>query len=221
MIIKDCISANYPTVTNTESPLRAFDLMKEHQIKVVPILVENSQIYLGVVSEQAILNDIGAKSIIDLLTKERNYAVLADNSILQGIRLLESSGFDIVPVVDSEHHLLGVCTKISLFHQLSKSLHIEESGTVLLLLTERQSFALSHLTRIVEQESCVVLAAVTSAVTDEDSLVRICVKFQGIETSKAISALRRHGYVIESVSDSDYDEEYSEKADAFLHYLSI
>jgi len=221
MIIKDSISENYPFVCHNESPLRAFDLMKEHKVSCLPILINETKEYVGLVSEIDTLNDMGLSTVMELITKEKSYAVFADDSILQGLRLLESADLSIVPVINSKHIYVGSCKKSDLLAALEKSFHIHENGTVLLILAERKSFAMSHLTRIIEEESAIVLTCTLTEVIEEESLVRICVKLQSNESSKVISALRRHGYVIESISDSDFDEEYSDKADAFLHYLSI
>lgn len=221
MIIKDSISENYPIVNHNESPLRAFDLMKEYQVSCLPVLITETNEYVGLISEIDTLNDIGVSTVIELLSKDKSYAVFTDDSILQGLRLIESADLPIVPVINSKHKYVGSCKKNNLLIALEKSFHIQEIGTVLLILAERKAFAMSHLTRIIEEESAVVMTCTSTEVKDEESLVRICVKLQSIESSKVISALRRHGYVIESISDSNFDEEYSDKADAFLHYLSI
>lgn len=221
MIVKDCITTSFPFVKMTDSPLFAYEQLKQFGVKHIPVINDDQKL-IGFLSEEELMNDIGAKYVATLLlhgyTPEH---VFSDDTLFHVLRICDSTQSESAPVVDHDQRLVGLCFKLDVYKQLATSLHYEEPGTELFILAEKHNFQMHDLLRIIEQEGATVLVCISTAVADEESLIRICVKLLANESLKVVSAIRRHGYVLESVSDKEYEVEYNERADEFLHYLNI
>lgn len=220
MLIKSCLEQSYPQISELHSAVDAFELMKSTGVKELPVVTE-TQICLGIISEKDALGDLGAVQVKDVLTHKLIQSVHQDDSCLEGLRLIENSGFSILPVIDSSGLFIGITTKTRLMEQIARSFNFEVPGSVLLILIEQRDFMLHKVIHIIEQEQVHVLACGTSSVEDEPSLVRVSIKLNQFDTGKVQAALRRHGYVVESVSDRVFEQDLLKKADEFLHFLNL
>lgn len=219
MLVKDCISTEFPILSKTDSPVHAYELFKQYQFKWIPIVDMNKLI--GMINEQDVLNDIGASSFEDIYLKQKPISLFGEDSLLHAMRLMENLGSDFLPVIKQDNSLIGVCFKKNAMAVLAKLFHYREPGSELFILAEKGKFRLHELIRLIEVEGATVLACTTTSVVDEDSLLRVCVKLLAAESLTVISSLQRHGYVLELISDEAYENDFSDKADAFLHFLNI
>jgi predicted transcriptional regulator len=194
--------------------------MKSSGVKELPILDE-ARICLGIITEKEVLGDLGAVQIKDVIPQKIAQSLHQDDSCLEGLRLLQNSGFSILPISDLDGLFVGIAQKTALMEQVARSFNFEVPGSVLLILIEQRDFILHQVVRIIEQEQVHVLGCGTSTVEDEPSLVRVSIKLNQYDTGKVQAALRRHGYVVESVSDRVFEQDLLEKADEFLHFLNL
>lgn len=220
MLIKSCLEESYPQISELHSAVDAFELMKSTGVKELPVVTE-TQICIGIISEKDALGDLGAVQVKDILTHKHIQSVHLDDSCIEGLRLIENSGFSILPVIDNDGLFIGITTKTGLMEQIARSFNFEIPGSVLLILIEQRDFMLHKLIHIIEQEQVHVLACGTSSVEGEPSLVRVSIKLNQFDTGKVQAALRRHGYVVESVSDRVFEQDLLNKADEFLHFLNL
>ncbi|TNE74401.1 CBS domain-containing protein [bacterium] len=220
MLIRSCLNTTYPTLQESSSAVDGYEFMKSEGVSVLPVLDEN-QVCIGLISEQELFSDLGVKELKELFEYRNPLTIHQDSSCLEGLKLVSHSGFDVLPVIDSTGRYIGVAPRQMMLEELAKSMNYEIPGTVLVLLIEQRDFILHNLIRIIEQEHVQVLSCGTSMVEDEPSLVRISIKLNQYDTGKVQSALRRHSYLIESVSDRVFEQDIIDKADEFLHFLNL
>lgn len=221
MLVKECLNTTTPKITSTSSAVEVFDRMKTSNFQELPVVDSKTNTFLGMISEREILADVGVKKVSSLLSPASQTFVYEDDSALEALRHLNNSLYTHLPVLDTDRHVLGLVSKLDLVSEVAKSFHYDLPGSVLLLLVEQRDFSMHHLLRIIEQEGVKVLACSTSEVENEPNLVRVTVKLNQFDSGKVSAALRRYDYVIESVSDKVFEQDFLDKADEFLHFLNI
>lgn len=221
MIVKECLDKTIPKLTSDCSAVEAFDVMKTSGFHELPIIDKQTNTFLGMISEKELLADLGAKHIEGLISPTSLSFVHEEDSCLEALRFLSNSFLKSIPVLDGERQVLGLAAKYDLLEMVAKSFHFDFPGSVIQLLSEQRDFVMHEVLRIIEQEHVKVLACSTSEVENETSLIRVTLKLNQFDSGKVIAVLRRYGYVVESISDKVFEQDYLDKADAFLHFLSI
>lgn len=221
MIVKECLNKTIPKLTSNCSAVEAFDVMKTSGFHELPIIDKKEKTFLGMISEKELLADLGARHCLDLISPTSLSFVHLEDSCLEALRFLSNNLLQSIPVLDSERKVLGIATRVCLLEEVAKSFNFNFPGSVIQLLSEQRDFVMHEMLRIIEQENVKVLACSTSEVENESSLIRITLKLNQFDSGKVAAVLRRYGYVIESISDKVFEQDYLDRADAFLHYLSI
>ncbi|MHC1575768.1 MAG: CBS domain-containing protein [Methanosarcinaceae archaeon] len=121
-LIKDIMVRDVACTTLPGSRDEALEILKGKQISGVPVLKDNKVV--GVVSRSDLLRNPEEEQIALIMVRDP-FVIGPDNNIIDAAKLLVEHGFRRLPVVDEEHHLLGLVTVADIIGSIA-SLNITE-----------------------------------------------------------------------------------------------
>ncbi|WP_071394733.1 betaine/proline/choline family ABC transporter ATP-binding protein [Bacillus tuaregi] len=101
------------TITGNHSFSEAIQLMKQHRVDSL-LVVDEKQVFKGVIDVESIdQNRKKASYVIEVINKEV-FTVETGTLVRDTVRKILKKGIKNVPVVDQDHHLVGIVTRTSL-----------------------------------------------------------------------------------------------------------
>ena len=195
-------------------------LMSEFMIRHLPI-VNNIQL-LGLLSEDDILNhdveepvgsyDLSIGAHVRVRTKDHLYEVM---------RILAENELTAVPVIDEEDNYGGLITLEDLLLYFANTTTFREPGSILVLETNRHSYTLAEIARIVESENALILSSFVSSNPDS-TRVEVTIKVNVRHLQPILATFQRFNYDIKATfSESDYLDSLKERYDGLMAYLNV
>jgi acetoin utilization protein AcuB len=150
MLTRDLISNSIPYLHQEDKVLHALQLMNDYHVAHLPV-VENES-YLGIISEEQLLQSDDDKQIKQLQVADGTTSVQAKDHFLKAIQTAVVNKLSIVPVVD-EKQIIGIVTYNDLLKNASEFLSLNEPGALIVLEMEGKSYSFSEINRIVESNT--------------------------------------------------------------------
>ncbi len=121
-LIKDIMVTDVACTTLPGSRDEVLEILKDKKISGVPVLRDNKVV--GVVSRSNLLKNPEEEQIALIMVRDP-IVIGPDSTIVEAAKLLVGHGFRRLPVVDGEHHLLGLVTVADIIGSMA-SLDITE-----------------------------------------------------------------------------------------------
>ncbi len=138
MLVREWMTESVITVKTTTSMLEASKLLKEHNIRRLPVVDENGHV-VGIVSDRDIKDASPSKAttleihelhylvseikIADIMTKDIT-TILLTETVEKAAQILEEKGFGSLPVVNQDDVLVGIITDHDIYR-----IYVEITGT--------------------------------------------------------------------------------------------
>jgi len=219
MIASELISQILSPLKTSDTGEQALAMMSIYHLKHLPIV--NSEELLGTISEEDILlgnmdEPIGS---YDLALSRAH--VNQDDHLFEVMGRMAEFNLTAIPVVDDNHHFLGVIMQDELMQYYAKSFSFSEPGGILVLEMVKRDYSLAEISRIVEAESIRILSTFLTKSPDQDT-VYVTLKISSGDAQRAIQALERHDFKIKaSFKEESYIEDLKEHYDSLMHYLNV
>jgi acetoin utilization protein AcuB len=132
LLVKDWMTADVFTVTADMTVPDASSLMRDHQIRRLPV-VDRDKKLIGIVSMSDILaanpsnatmldiwevNYLLTRLKIEKIMTRDPYCVRADSTIKEAAQLMHDHKVGGIPVVDKDRHVVGIITESDIFRLL-------------------------------------------------------------------------------------------------------
>ncbi len=162
MLVKNWMSKNVITINEEDSMQHAMALMREHSIRMLPVMRKGELI--GIVSDsdlkRASASDATTLDIHELLyliSKIKVYDIMTKNPVTvsddytveETAQILMEKNISGVPVVDSSKKLVGIITRHDLFKILITLSGLGKRGVQFAFLVEDQSGSIKNITDVI------------------------------------------------------------------------
>ncbi len=220
MFIRNLISPSLIPLKPTDTVEYALGLLLEMRVRHLPV-VDSSGNYVGLVSEDVLLDAPSADLVVVDLLRAESMSALPDLHVFEAAKVIVGHGLTALPVVDESKRYLGVVRRHEVFDQLARMLSTQEPGAILALEVEAKDYSLSKLVYAIEQNEAHVLSVSTEPSGDLGP-VRVTVKLDTQDTARVRHVLEHNGYhVVAAFSDNDNEEDLQDRIEEFMRYLEV
>lgn len=219
MKVKDRMTKEVKTVQLDTSVAEAFRMMKENNIRRLPVL-EKSKL-MGIITltdlNQAApstattlsiheLNYLLAKTKIkDILPKKQKVITVSpENYIETAAKIMRQNKVSGLPVLD-EGKLVGIVTETDIFDALIDILGVKKAHSRIDLYVRERPGTLAEITAIIANSGINILNTVVYY-EDKKDKYRIILRLESLNNEELIKKLENQGYEIDSVIVRDADE---------------
>src|SRR6478672_3041938 len=192
MLTRELISNSIPYLHKEDKVHHALQLMNDYHVAHLPV-VENDA-YLGIVSEEQLLQSDDENTINQLQVTDGTTSVQGKDHFLKAIQAAVVNKLSIVPVVE-EKQLLGIVTYNDLLRNASEFMSLNEPGALIVLELESKNYSFTEINRIVESNDAQItqLNTLTDA---ETGIMQVTIRLNKLEVSDIISTFQRYEYNI-------------------------
>lgn len=215
------IDENIPPLYFNDDGDKGILMMQDHCIRHLPIIQEDKT-FVGVISEDILMdghyqfgNAVGnfALTATDLFRKPNTHWI-------DIIKCMEDHQLTMVPLVDEKEIYAGLVTYESILRFLSKANFIVEEGSILIIETNRYSFSILELAKIIETNDSKLLYLDTDLKGEENMWITLKIKTMNL--SSIIETLERYNFIIiNSYQESVAIDSLKDRFDGLMKYLNI
>jgi acetoin utilization protein AcuB len=218
MLTRDLISNSIPYLHKDDKVFHALQLMNDYHVAHLPV-VENES-YLGIISEEQLLQSDEENTIKELSVSDETTSVQANDHFLKAIQTAVLNKLSIVPVVD-EKQLVGIVTYNDLLKNASEFMSLNEPGALIVLEMESRNYSFNEINRIVESNDAQITQLNTFA-NPETGIMQITIRINKLEVSDIISTFQRYEYNVKYYFGEElYENELRTNYDNLMNYLKI
>ncbi|MEO5984478.1 MAG: CBS domain-containing protein [Ferruginibacter sp.] len=220
MLTVELINNNIPRLQLQDSVAKALQLINDFRLTHLAVVSEDK--YLGLISEDDLLDADDDKFTIELLQKNFVFVSVADNvHFLNAVNISNQYECNIVPVINAANDFEGVITSSDLLKTLGNFAGGNEIGGIIVLEMERSQFAISEISRIVESNDCTILHLNTTVHSDTGMLT-VTIHLNKREISAVVSTFERYEYdVIYFYGNEKFENEIHTNYKHLMNYLDI
>jgi acetoin utilization protein AcuB len=193
-----------------------------HNLEVGHLILLKGDIFLGIVSEEDLLDVKSELFLADVGEIElRSENVHPGDHILDIYQRFIASGISVMPILDERGKYKGGVTREDIFISLGEMFSFSEPGSLVVLKMKKRDYSLSEISRIIEGENTSVLTSLISSDIDPEH-INITLKLNSFDIQRIISTLERHEFqVVAFFSEENYEDFLSDRYDQFINYLNI
>ena len=218
MLTRDVISNSIPYLHKDDKVFHALQLMNDYHVAHLPVVEDES--YLGIVSEEQLLQSDEENTINELPVTDGTTSVQANDHFLKAIQTAVVNKLSIVPVVE-EKQLVGIVTYNDLLKNASEFMSLNQPGALIVLEMESRAYSFTEINRIVESND----AQITQLNTFNDpetGIMQVTIRISKLEVSDIISTFQRYEYNVKYYFGEElYENELRTNYDNLMNYLKI
>lgn len=214
LILKDFKSF---TTQTTIAEVKSF--FKSTTYSHFPIVEDNTLI--GLIFETDVQGIENNEAVIGDFKILFNYFLVKEsNNLLELLKVFASNETNLIPAVDTDNNYLGYYDLIDILHVYNATPFFNNEGATILLEKEKSNYSFSEICQIVESNKGTVLGLFVSE--ENDTTVKITLKFSIPEVNKIFQEFRRYNYKLLSNHKEDfYLEDLKERSNYLQKYLNI
>ena len=219
MIAEHLISEDILPLQITETGDYALEVMSDFYLRHLPVVKENELV--AIVSEDQLL-DADTQAVISTYSLPMQPVFVKRSSHLYDVmRILGEHKLTVVPVLDDEHHYLGLITLENLIRFFAESSSFRDPGSVVVLEMGRHDYSLAEIARIVESEGAVILSSFLQSFTDSNR-IQVTIKINGQQIGAIIATFERFDYHVKaSFNEIELQNALKERYDSLISYLNV
>jgi acetoin utilization protein AcuB len=209
-----------PQLQLSDTVSKALQLMSDFKITHLPVVSEEK--YLGLISEDDLVDEETKKIPIEFFQNDFIPAsVHVNNHFLNAVSVSTHYQTNVIPVVNEANELMGTIGGQTLLAALGNFSGSNETGAVIVLEMERNRFAISEISRIVESDGAVILHLNITSKPDS-SVLQVTIHLNRKEVSTVIAAFERYEYTVTYYSGEElFENEIDNNYRHLMNYLDI
>jgi acetoin utilization protein AcuB len=218
MLTRDLISNSIPYLHKDDKVYHALQLMNDYHVAHLPVVDNES--YLGIISEEQLLQSDDQNTINQLSVTDGTTSVQAGDHFLKAIQTAVVNKLSIVPVVQ-EKQLLGIVTYNDLLRNASEFMSLNEPGALIVLEMENKNYSFTEINRIVESNDAQI-TQLNTFTDPESGSTQVTIRVSKLEVSDIISTFQRYEYNVKYYFGEElYENELRTNYDNLMNYLKI
>ena len=220
MLTIELIDNNIPRLQLQDTVSKSLQLMNDFRVTHLPVVAEDK--YLGLISEEDLLDAEETKMPIELMQDTFIYAAVQDNvHFLNAVKCSNQFDTTVVPVINEEKELMGVITTNHLLKTLGNFSGADEIGGIIVLEMERSQFAISEISRIVESNDATIYHLNTTIDADT-GMFTVTLHINKKEISAIVATFERYEFdVIYFFGNEKFENEIHSNYRHLMNYLDI
>ena len=220
MLAVELNNNDIPQLQLQDTVAKALQLFSDFKVSHLPVVAEEK--FVGLISEEDLLDANNKNMLIELLQKDFILASINENDhFLQAVNISNQYQTNIVPVINFDKELIGTISGQTLLRTLGYFSGSQEIGGIIVLEMERNQFTISEISRIVESNEATVLHLNTT-LQPETGLLRVTIHINKKELSAVIAAFERYEYdVIYYFGEEKFENEIQSNYRHLMNYLDI
>jgi predicted transcriptional regulator len=218
MLTRDLISNSIPYLRLSDKVYHALQLMNDYHVAHLPVVEQDK--YLGIISEEQLLQSDEENSINELQVTDGTTSVQANDHFLKAIQAAVLHKLSIVPVVE-EKLLLGIVTYNDLLRNASEFMSLNEPGALIVLELDTKNYSFTEINRIVESNDAQI-TQLNTYTDPETGIMQVTIRVSKLEVSDVISTFQRYEYNVKYYFGEElYENELRNNFDNLMNYLKI
>lgn len=213
MKVKDRMTTNVITISPDTSITEAFRLMKENDIRRLPVVDNNKLVGIITLTDlnQASpssatslsiheLNYLLAKTKIkDIIPKKQNVITVSPDAYIEtAAKLMRQNTISGLPVVENDK-LVGIITETDLFDSLIEILGVFQPHTRIdIVVNENRPGVLAEITGLIASKNINILNAV-GYYDKKVNVYKVIIRIENLDYEALVEEIKSRGYEIESV----------------------
>jgi acetoin utilization protein AcuB len=220
MLTIELINNNIPRLKLQDTVSKALQLINDFRVTHLAVVADDK--YLGLISEEDLLDAEEEKTPIELMQETFIDAAVHDNEhFLTAVNFCNQYDTSVVPVINEERDLAGVITNNDLLKALGNFAGTNEIGGIIVLEMERSQFAISEISRIVESNDATILHLNTT-VHPETGMLTVSIHTNKKEIASIVATFERYDYdVIYYFGNENFENEIHTNYRHLMNYLDI
>ena len=209
-----------PRLTLNDSVSKALQLTNDFKATHLPVVAEEK--FLGLLSEDDLLDAATKKMRIESFQNNFIQAYVLENEhFLKAVTISNQYQTSIVAVINNEKELVGTITAQELLKMLGAFAGSNEIGGIIVLQMERNQFAISEISRIIESNEATILHLNTT-VQPETGLLTVTIHINRKEVGTVVAAFERYEYdVVYYFGEEKFENEIHSNYKHLMNYLDI
>lgn len=218
MLTRDLISNSIPYLHKEDKVYHALQLMNDYHVAHLPVVENNS--YLGIISEEQLLQSDDSTILNDLPISDGATSVQANDHFLKAIHTAVVNKLSVVPVVE-EKQLLGIVTYNDLLRNASNFMSLNEPGALIVLEMDTRNYSFTEINRIVESNDAQI-TQLNTFTDPETGISQVTIRVSKLEVSDIISTFQRYEYNVKYYFGEElFENELRTNYDNLMNYLKI
>ena len=217
------IDPSIPFLKTTDTVEKGLDWMEEYKISNLPVVEPEHNKYLGLVSELVLQNEARAGLLIkDLLFYYENKSVLSESHIYEAFSLLQTTGVDVLSVVNKEGIFVGLLSSKTLLKAIAVLTSASEHGGVIELVMNSYDYSLVEIARAVESNGGKILSSYVANVGSDLDKIKVVLKMNINDLSLVVSEFHQLNYEVQNVySDFELPNDTLDNYAHLVKYLDL
>jgi acetoin utilization protein AcuB len=219
MLVSQLLNTSFPSLSITDKPSFALQLMDDYDVLHLPVLSEDK--FVGLVSKDDLIDADETDMHLSSTELLQPLFIKAEEHFLNALKLIAQNELSLLPVVNAQMELVGVVLTKELLQSLSVFLGNEEKGAVIVLETDKRNFSFGELSRLVETNDSYI-TQLNTYTEQATGLVVITLKINKVEVSDIVATFQRYEYVVRYyVGEEEYANELKENYNHLISYLNM
>ena len=220
MLTIELINNNIPRLQLQDTVSKALQLMSDFRVTYLPVVADDK--YLGLISEDDLLDAGSDKMPIELMQETFIYAAVHENEhFLNAVSFIKQFDTTLVPVINEEKELEGVITTNELLKTLGNYAGANELGGIIVLEMERSQFAISEISRIVESNDATIYHLNTT-IQPDTGMFTVTLHINKKEIAAIVATFERYEFdVIYYFGNENFENEIHSNYRHLMNYLDI
>lgn len=216
------ITDTIPPVKTSDEAGRVLGWMNEFRVGQLPVV--NNSALLGLVSEEDLVDLEDPETPIGdvrLSFSEKTF-VLEDSHFFDVLKAATLHDIEVMPVVQApDNTYIGLVTRRDLVNYAAEILAVKEPGGIIVLEVAFNSYALSEIARLCEQNDAKILGLTLTNAADPQKLL-VNLKLNIRELSRLLATFERFNYTVHDVVyDAEQLDDFRDRLDNLLRYLNM
>ena len=220
MTANDLIAEGVHPLKITDTGTSALMLMDEYKVWHLP--VTDKETYLGLITETDIYTLEDPDRPLDCLrsTLQRTFVSEHDH-IFDVIKLADSMGISVIPVLNEKEEYLGFITMRKLLTGFTSISGAAFPGAVVILELNVNDYLLSEIAQIIESNDARILGMYLSP-HRESTKLDVTIRINQTDIRSILQTFNRYNYIVKaSFSPKDPNEDLRDRYDSLMRYLNI
>jgi len=220
MLTAELINTSIPRLQLQDTVGKALRLINDFRVTHLPVVSADK--YLGMVSENDLLDKDDSKATMELLQEDFLRASIKENvHFLTAVNFSNQFETTIVPIANVSNDFIGVITLPDLLKTLGNFSGATEIGGIIVMEMERVKFSISEISRIVESNEATLLHLNTTT-NPETGLLTVTLHLNKKEISAILASFERYEYdVIYDFSEEKFEDNIDINYKHLMNYLDI
>jgi len=219
MVVGNLIHSEIPTLQLLDHVSTALNFFDDYKLTQVPVIGPEG--YLGLISEDAVLNASVNSHIEDLKKTLIKTQINDEQNLFDALRVFREENLCILPVTDKNNHYLGCVHESDLLQKVCDWLKVSEPGGLLHIEVSMRDYSLAQIAQIVEGNGAKILNALCLPHPTNSKMIEVLIKINQEELSGIIQTFERYEYqIIASFHKNIYDKGLEDRFNSFIRYLN-